>query len=272
MSHPPLPPRPPTAARSPSPLHNQRAPSPLPPPTSTPSSSFTSPTPPPTPTSLRTSTPLFPTPPTFTLPEYWDFPPFFTLQPNLTTRSRQLRLWVDLLVSFASSLTHPSPPLPSPPPPSWCLTPSPLPPSRCPPSSRTLSLSPSSLAFPLWGNRRLQRQLSGDAVVSVLDEVVAAGYGVWGEGRSVCVVSGRSVADWAEAVYAWAVEQGLDGGVATLFELQTAQAASKQRQHSQRVAAHSTPSHLQLAARSSSSLQCWCGCVMDVMRVQPSMV
>ncbi|RXK39211.1 hypothetical protein M231_03568 [Tremella mesenterica] len=37
----------------------------------------------------------------FIFPSIWNFPPFFTLQPNLSTRSHQLDLWSSLVLSWA---------------------------------------------------------------------------------------------------------------------------------------------------------------------------
>ena len=188
--------------------------------------------------SLRSSPPPFPLPPSFSLPEYWDFPPFFTLQPNKATRSKQLRLWVDLLVAFASALTVAAAALPAPPPASWCLSPPLLPSIRCHPAARTLSLSPSSSAFALFSNRRVSRQLSSEAVAVVLEEAVQGGYGVWQEGRSVCLLSATAVPEWAERIHGWALEHGLEQSVATLYEVHASAAAAKQ---SQRTTERATP-------------------------------
>lgn len=36
----------------------------------------------------------------FTPPEFWNFPPFFTLQPVEATRAKQLTLWKDLILKY----------------------------------------------------------------------------------------------------------------------------------------------------------------------------
>mmetsp|Transcript_19820 Transcript_19820/g.36906 ORF Transcript_19820/g.36906 Transcript_19820/m.36906 type:complete len:99 (-) Transcript_19820:24-320(-) len=36
----------------------------------------------------------------FTPPEFWNFPPFFTLQPVEATRTKQLALWKDLILRY----------------------------------------------------------------------------------------------------------------------------------------------------------------------------
>lgn len=68
----------------------------------------------------------------FSFPTYTTFPPFYTLQPNLTTRARQLTLWSQLILSYAAhnrlyrlSLSSPPPQPSSPTPPSTAPSPNP---------------------------------------------------------------------------------------------------------------------------------------------------
>lgn len=37
-------------------------------------------------------------------PEFYSFPPFFTIQPNLTTREKQLGLWRELILGYHTNL------------------------------------------------------------------------------------------------------------------------------------------------------------------------
>ena len=36
----------------------------------------------------------------FTLPDYYNWKPFFTIQPIEATRTKQLKLWCDLIVAY----------------------------------------------------------------------------------------------------------------------------------------------------------------------------
>lgn len=36
-------------------------------------------------------------------PEFYAFPPFFTVQPNITTREKQMALWRELILSYHTS-------------------------------------------------------------------------------------------------------------------------------------------------------------------------
>ncbi|CAI6241836.1 unnamed protein product [Periconia digitata] len=56
-----------------------------------------------TPPTSTAATPLSPTDPTYTPPTIFSFPPFFTLQPNPTTRSSQLHSWSTHIQSYARS-------------------------------------------------------------------------------------------------------------------------------------------------------------------------
>ena len=64
----------------------------------------------------------------------------------------------------------------------------------------------------------------------VLEEAVQSGYGVWQEGRSVCLLSATAVSEWAERIHGWALEHGLEQSVATLYEVHASAAAAKQSQ------------------------------------------
>ncbi len=36
-------------------------------------------------------------------PDFWSLPPFFTLQPNESSRKKQMQMWQDLLASYCES-------------------------------------------------------------------------------------------------------------------------------------------------------------------------
>ena len=174
------------------------------------------------------SPPPFPLPPGFTLPAYFHFPPFFTLQPNAATRAKQLKLWVDLLVSYTQACTNPAyTPLP---PATATPSSSPLPTSARPnPASRCLQLSASAPNCVLFSHPRLNRLLSTSAVSAVLAAATAADYCCSNAAGSLVYLLPRTVAEWAEALYGWASEAGAGGavgGVYTLYELQCGVAAS----------------------------------------------
>ena len=219
-SRPALPPRPPggSANHSPTPSSGQALPSlqpTAPTPLSPSAAPFTSPSP-------------FQLPPGFSLPAYFNFPPFFTLQPNASTRAKQLKLWVDLLVSYTQACTNPAY---TPPPPTTAVSSaSALPASVRPnPASRCLVLSVSTPSCVLFAHPRINRILSTPAITAILAAATAADYCCTNAASTVVYVLPRTVAEWAEAVYGWASEAGAGGavgGVYTLYELQCGVAAS----------------------------------------------
>lgn len=75
-------------------------------------------------------------------------------------------------------------------------------------------------AHPLFANPRIQRRLNADARRLFVGELINGGGGEWLEkGKSRCLVLWRSVAAWAELLYAWAAECGYQGQVVTMDEV-----------------------------------------------------
>ena len=227
---PALPPRPPSgssSSNSPTTSHARASPSPPPlqPQILSPQSTTSSLSPS---TAPSTTPPPFPLPPGFTLPAYFHFPPFFTLQPNAATRAKQVKLWVDLLVSYTQSCTNPA--YTPPPPTTAALSASSLPASVRPaPSSRCLVLSVSAPSCVLFSHPRLNRILSTAAITAILAATTAADHCCTSAANTLVYVSPRTLAEWAEAVYGWATEAGAGGavgGVYTLYELQCGVASS----------------------------------------------
>ena len=226
-SRPALPPRP-ANGHSPTPsnvLSPHSQPPQLPPlPSAQPGSSTLSPPA----SSSSTVPPPFPLPPNFTLPAYFHFPPFFTLQPNATTRVKQLKLWVDLLVSYTQACTNPSY---TPPASSNTAASSSSPPAsmRPNPASRCLQLSVTQPSCVLFSHPRINRILPTAAITAILAAATASDYCCTNAANTVAYVLPRTVAEWAEAVYGWASEAGAGGavgGVYTLYELQCGVASS----------------------------------------------
>ena len=72
-------------------------------------------------------------------PEFYSFPPFFTIQPVLETREKQMGLWRELILSYHTSL-----------------------------KIKTLVVHD----CPLWKNKSISRELDRDAIKSVMDDFV----------------------------------------------------------------------------------------------------
>lgn len=138
----------------------------------------------------------------FLFPTYTSFPPFYTLQPNLTTRARQLELWSSLIISYYSH-------------------------------HRLFKLSISSPPPDLFGSSSIQRSLKPNDIRAVLNHMSQPSNGslvefippaTRGEQSNTCYVYWRSLSEWADAIYGWVDDTGQKGAVLTVYELREGEA------------------------------------------------
>jgi ESCRT-II complex subunit VPS25 len=144
-------------------------------------------------------------------PEFYSFPPFFTIQPVLATRQKQLGLWTQLIVDY-----HYSHKLPI------CVK------HEC----------------PLWSNPEIQRALSKEDLEVVLDHLVQRGSAEWMDGsedgpsqassstsnnhRTTLRILWRTPQELASDIYRWATTSGQLGSVVTLYELHSGEDSTGQ--------------------------------------------
>ncbi len=102
--------------------------------------------------------------------DFFEFPPFFTLQPVESTRQKQLQIWHDLVVAWHEQ-NH-----------SYLLTVS---------------------EWAGFSNPRLNRSLDAAGRLAVLDFVIGLGHGEWEDtSRSRFFVFGRrTLNEWSSVVY-----------------------------------------------------------------------
>lgn len=124
---------------------------------------------------------------TFEFPEFYSFPPFFTIQPNITTREKQLGLWRDLILNYHTIF-----------------------------KLKTLVVHD----CPLWKNANIGRELSKEAIKNIMDDFVKSGHGEWeDETKTRCKIIWRKPEHLASDIYSWAEKNGYINSVCTLFEL-----------------------------------------------------
>lgn len=142
----------------------------------------------------------------FSFPAYTSFPPFYTLQPNLTTRARQLELWSSFITSYC---TH----------------------------FRLFRLDLSSLPADLFSNPTIHRSLQLADIRTVLDYMSKPENGPridWitsatkGEQSLSCYVFWKTAGEWANMIYDWVDESGQKGAVLTVYELREGDAVRNQ--------------------------------------------
>lgn len=133
----------------------------------------------------------------FHFPSYASFPPFYTLQPNLTTRARQLELWSALVTSYCAH-------------------------------HRLFRLSLSSPPADLFANASIKRSLKPADTRAVLDHMSQPANGPraeWinsttrGETSNTCYIYWKTPTEWADQIYAFVEDTGQKGAVLTIYEL-----------------------------------------------------
>ncbi|KAM3415370.1 hypothetical protein BST61_g8897 [Cercospora zeina] len=142
----------------------------------------------------------------FRFPSHASFPPFYTLQPNLTTRARQLELWSRLVTSYCAH-------------------------------HRLFRLTVSSPPPDLFASTALSRSLKPADVRAVLDYMSQPANGPraeWiaptarGETSSACYIYWKTPAEWADLLYAFVEDTGQKGAVLTFYELREGDASRGQ--------------------------------------------
>ncbi|CAM9464990.1 unnamed protein product [Phaeothamnion confervicola] len=121
------------------------------------------------------------------MPAFFTFPPFFTLQPVLGTREKQLRLWCDLVLKYHNARKEHSF--------AW-------------------------RSWPLWENRQINRRLSDEGALAVAQELIRGGHAEWQDAsKTRMVLFFQSPAETASKLYEWVRKQGRIGEVFTVYEL-----------------------------------------------------
>lgn len=158
-------------------------------------------------------------PASFSLPDYYHFPPLFTLQRNADTRVKQLQLWCDLLISLAQTIStdqsiNQSSPF---------IAPSPAGIQQSL-SARSLLIQNSSQttigANMLFENKQINRSLNNQSINEVCQSLIRSGHAVWLSGsQTSLLVTHQSIDQWATLLSSWASEFGLQ--IVTLYEIQS---------------------------------------------------
>lgn len=127
----------------------------------------------------------------FVWPWQYSFPPFFTIQPNTDTRTKQIEDWCDLLLNyFKFHLLH------------------------------KLDVMDAQ-TIPLFQNHAINRKLSLNGIKRVLDHLEGKGCLEWedAKARNRCYIFWRHPEEWADIVFQWVKRNGLDDTVCTLYEI-----------------------------------------------------
>jgi len=123
----------------------------------------------------------------FEYPEFYSFPPFFTEQPVIATREKQMSLWRELILRYHTSF-----------------------------KIKTLVVHD----CPLWKNEEVGRELSGEAIAAVVKDFIKSGHGEWeDDSKTRCRILWRKPEQLASDIYDWAETNGYINSVCTVYEL-----------------------------------------------------
>ncbi|KAN0061274.1 hypothetical protein ACQY0O_006120 [Thecaphora frezii] len=140
----------------------------------------------------------------FTPPPIHSFPPFYTLQPNPSSRSQQIAQWRDLILRFCRAHRV------------FSISTSPVP----PPSTAAGGNEGGDVWSRLFRNDTISRSLNAEAVGEVLHNMVKRDEAAWeSKERNRAWIYWKKPAVWGDEIYEWITKTGQNKSILTLFEL-----------------------------------------------------
>ncbi|ROT78019.1 vacuolar protein-sorting-associated protein 25 [Penaeus vannamei] len=126
----------------------------------------------------------------FEWPWQYNFPPFFTLQPNSDVRKIQLDAWCALVLSWGKSN-----------------------------NVSQIDVTEAS-SLPVFRNSAISRALPADAIAVVLEELAKRGNLEWTDkSKRRGYLFWRSPTEWGQQIYTWAQSTSRINTVSTLYEI-----------------------------------------------------
>ncbi|KAK3529205.1 hypothetical protein QTP70_021428 [Hemibagrus guttatus] len=126
----------------------------------------------------------------FEWPWQYNFPPFFTLQPNVDTRQKQLAAWCSLALSYCRNR-----------------------------KLYTMDVLEAQES-PMFNNKKIERKLSVEAIQVVFEELRKKGNLEWiDKNKTRCLIMWRRPEEWGKLIYQWVSKNGMANSVFTLYEL-----------------------------------------------------
>jgi ESCRT-II complex subunit VPS25 len=126
----------------------------------------------------------------FIYPWEYEFPPFFTIQPNLETRKMQLEAWRSLILDYCQHK-----------------------------KIQQLNLR-EFYNKPPFCNQSIDRRLSWESLQLIITSMVDRKYAEWlGRDREECLVYSRPPEQWAQIIYGYVKEKSLQNTIMTFYEL-----------------------------------------------------
>ncbi|KAF4391763.1 vacuolar protein sorting-associated protein 25 [Cannabis sativa] len=126
----------------------------------------------------------------FKLPHFFNYPPYFTLQPVRDIREKQIQLWKELILEYCRF--------------------------------QKIFVVGLEEDFPLFSNAVIERFLSHEAREAFLSAVVSEGRGEWlDKGHRKCLILWHRIQEWADIVLNFVKDNGLEDSVMTIEEIRS---------------------------------------------------
>ncbi|OHT02464.1 Vacuolar protein-sorting-associated protein 25 [Tritrichomonas foetus] len=124
----------------------------------------------------------------FSFPDFYDYPPFWTKQPDEETLKKQVELWSNLICAFSKAHNF------------------------------TEFEIAGALDSPLFSNKKINRQLDRETLLFFLDKMSEKGNAKFtSDARNRVRIYWRSIDEWAKMLYGYSVKYGT--GPYTFHEL-----------------------------------------------------
>ncbi|XP_072955101.1 vacuolar protein sorting-associated protein 25 [Typha angustifolia] len=126
----------------------------------------------------------------FKLPNFFNYPPYFTLQPVRETREKQVQLWKELILDYCKS--------------------------------QKIFIVGLQDDFPLFSNPVIERSLSHEAKEVFLTALVTEGRAEWmDKHHKKCLILWLRIQDWANYILNFVKENGLEDSVMTVEDIRS---------------------------------------------------
>ncbi|EER05451.1 Vacuolar protein sorting protein, putative [Perkinsus marinus ATCC 50983] len=130
------------------------------------------------------------------------FPPFYTLQPNLTVRKRQIALWRDRVLKICREQRL-----------SYL-------------NIHSGQQEEEQQERRVFGNEHIHRQLDIEGIRAVLNDLVLTDNGRWCDASQTrFMVLWHTPAEWSQIIYDWVINTGKLGSVETVFSIHSGEDA-----------------------------------------------
>ncbi|KAH7658218.1 ESCRT-II complex Vps25 subunit protein [Dioscorea alata] len=126
----------------------------------------------------------------FKLPAFFNYPPYFTLQPVRETREKQVQLWKELILDYCRN--------------------------------QKVFVVGLEEDFPLFSNPVIERSLSHEAKELFLSALVNEGRAEWmDKGHKKCLILWMRIQDWADYIVNFVKENGFEDSVMTVEDIRS---------------------------------------------------